>query len=335
MADIYGTYNFNRPGSDTNALHAFTNVSGQSLQLNYAELSVSRAPEPVGFRFDIGFGNVFSSPAGLGPADPSSTTNPTHAAWHRYLQQAYLSFKVPVGKGLIIDAGKFVTHMGAEVIESRDNWNYSRSLLFTLAIPYYHTGLRLSYPLSDSLTLGLHWLNGWNTFVQEGTRMRTGGLQLTWNANAQTQLVFNYVGGQTNRQLDSLRHVADLTVTFKPTERLSAMLNLDLGYDTAGTGATWWGAAAYLRYQFRPWLASGIRYEYYSDGDGFTTTVGQSLWEVTATLLELTATVGKAQMLFRLEYRHDESDRPFFETESVGLRRSRQDIVLAGVVGYF
>jgi len=40
-----------------------------------------------------------------------------------------------VGSGLAIPAG-------AEVIESNANWNYSRSLLFSWAIPYYHMGFR-------------------------------------------------------------------------------------------------------------------------------------------------------------------------------------------------
>ena len=39
-----------------------------------------------------------------------------------------------------MDFGKFVTSAGAEVIESKDNWNYSRSLLFAYAIPYWHFG---------------------------------------------------------------------------------------------------------------------------------------------------------------------------------------------------
>ena len=28
------------------------------------------------------------------------------------------------------------------MIEAKDNWNYSRSLLFALAIPFYHVGVR-------------------------------------------------------------------------------------------------------------------------------------------------------------------------------------------------
>ena len=41
---------------------------------------------------------------------------------------------MPVGRGLTLDVGKFVTQHGAEVIESKDNWNYSRSFMFALAI---------------------------------------------------------------------------------------------------------------------------------------------------------------------------------------------------------
>ena len=40
----------------------------------------------------------------------------------------------PIGKGLQIDFGKWVTPNGAEVIETNQNWNYSRSLLFSWAM---------------------------------------------------------------------------------------------------------------------------------------------------------------------------------------------------------
>ena len=55
-----------------------------------------------------------------------------------------------MGKSLQVDAGKFVTHMGFEVIESKDNWNYSRGLLFQFAIPYFHTGVRVTGPINDN-----------------------------------------------------------------------------------------------------------------------------------------------------------------------------------------
>ena len=36
----------------------------------------------------------------------------------QYMQQAYVSVRAPLGSGLTIDAGKFVTPAGAEVIET-------------------------------------------------------------------------------------------------------------------------------------------------------------------------------------------------------------------------
>jgi hypothetical protein len=65
----------------------------------------------------------------------------------KYVQQAYVSYLA--GK-VSIDFGKFVTPAGAEVIENKDNFNYSRGLLFALAIPYYHMGARIGYALSTA-----------------------------------------------------------------------------------------------------------------------------------------------------------------------------------------
>src|SRR5436309_1305112 len=72
---------------------------------------------------------------------------------YQNIQQAYISFLAPAGNGLQIDFGKFVTALGNEVIETKDNWNYSRSLLFTLAIPYYHMGMRATYPINDKVSV--------------------------------------------------------------------------------------------------------------------------------------------------------------------------------------
>ena len=75
------------------------------------------------------------------------------------MQQAYVSLLT--GK-VQWDAGKFVTPMGAEVIESQDNWNYARSILFGYAIPFYHVGLRATYPVNHKVALGAQLVNGWN-----------------------------------------------------------------------------------------------------------------------------------------------------------------------------
>ena len=53
-----------------------------------------------------------------------------------------------------------------EVIENKDNFNYSRGLLFVLDIPYYHTGLRVGYAVNDQVTGTGYLLNGWNNVIE-------------------------------------------------------------------------------------------------------------------------------------------------------------------------
>src|SRR4029079_19108561 len=92
------------------------------------------------------------------------------------IQQAYVSYLAPAGKGsLQLDFGKFVTPAGFEVIESKDNWNYSRGFLFSLAIPYYHLGMRAAYSPSDKFTVTGFLFNGWNNSVDNNGGKSVGG----------------------------------------------------------------------------------------------------------------------------------------------------------------
>src|SRR3990172_8459767 len=119
--DGYYGYNFNKPGTTKNVYRNF-DFNHNQFSLNYAELAIEQKPDPksspFGFRADIGFGDT---------ATWVHSAEPAGSDIYRYLQQAYLS----AAKGKVqVDFGKFVTQHGAEVIETKDNWNYSRSLLF-------------------------------------------------------------------------------------------------------------------------------------------------------------------------------------------------------------
>ena len=87
---------------------------------------------------------------------------------YKNIEEAFGSYLAPVGKGLQIDVGKFVTNAGAEVIEAKDDFNYSRSLLFQLAIPLYHSGVRLTYSPSDKVTLTDETMRALDDLVRSG-----------------------------------------------------------------------------------------------------------------------------------------------------------------------
>ena len=109
-----------------------------------------------------------------------------------FLMQGYVSLLLPVGAGLSVDAGKFVTHMGFETISAKDNYNYSRSYLFAWAIPYYHIGLWLIRPL-EQLTIGANVSNGWNADVNANSK--TFGATVAYRPGPAVTLTANWIGG--------------------------------------------------------------------------------------------------------------------------------------------
>jgi len=199
LVDGYYSYNFNHPVSRANQLRNFDLAGGQ-FDLSMAKIVMEHAPDPAGFRVDLGFGKAFDAIHG---AEAGLTA-------FRNIQQAYISYKPKGGKGLQLDFGKHVTMAGAEVIETHSNWNYSRSLLFALAIPYYHMGLRASVPVGSNFTAGFHLVNGWNN-VLDNNSGKTLGLSGAVTAGPVTWSNNYYAGPEKTDQNKGWRHLYDTT----------------------------------------------------------------------------------------------------------------------------
>src|SRR3990167_2909929 len=56
FVDTYYSYNFNDPDSRKNGVGTNFDLEHNTFSLNLAEMVVSRAAEPVGFRIDLDFG---------------------------------------------------------------------------------------------------------------------------------------------------------------------------------------------------------------------------------------------------------------------------------------
>lgn len=331
--DAYSGVNFARPGSNLNKLRAFDTQDG-GFALNYAEIVLARNTGKFGFRVDAGFG---SASDGLFAVDNASVSmDPDTKAYAKalaHVQQAYVTGRF--GK-LTIDAGKFVTAHGLEVIETKDNWNYSRSILFNWAIPFFHTGLRATYAVNDKLSVMGCVVNGWNTNLQEGNSMTSACVQAIYKPVAPLSLVVNYIGGREHAlgvEELTLRHTVDVNATYAVNDKLSVAMNADYGYDAAGDGVSWAGVAGYGRYQILPNLAAAGRVEYFSDSDGFMTGMKQSIMEGTATL-EVSGKLGPSSVLGRLEYRHDRSDAEFFDASMPTSAKSQNTLLIGGVTSF-
>lgn len=322
--DTYFHYNFNVP--ETGTLTPLRNFDFEHNQFSFAlaEVALSKpasADDRVGFRLDLDYGPVTDWVHSADPEGPETV---------KHFQQAYISYMAPVGTGLTFDVGKFVTQHGAEVIEAKDNWNYSRSLLFSWAIPYYHMGVRVGYAPNDRVTLGAALTNGWNN-TKDNNSQKTYGLQAIVKPVAPASLVLNYMGGPEQAgNTDDWRHLFDATLTYAVNDVFSVMGNYDYGRDeVAGASVRWQGIGLYAKAQVNPIFAVIPRWEYYNDEDGFTTTTAQNIQEFT-----LTAEVKHSQgLIMRLEYRRDWSDVSFFSKK--GVARDNQNTFSVGWVYAF
>ncbi len=92
------------------------------------------------------------------------------------LPQAYIG----ISHGpFALQAGKFETLAGAEVIEDPSNNDISRSILFGYAVPFTHTGARLTYTMSPAVSLIAGVDNGWDNLKGPGGPKRPSSARRT------------------------------------------------------------------------------------------------------------------------------------------------------------
>ncbi len=333
FVDTYYSFNFNKPDSNTNGLSNF-DFRHNAFSISLAEIVLSKAASPVGFRVDLNFGETTDfihcgafSCDGLGSSEEP----------YKNIQQAYVTWATPVG--LTLDMGKFVTHMGLEVIESKDNWNYTRGLLFCCAIPYYHAGLRANYAISDMIWVNGYVLNGWNDVV-ENNNGKTFGAQVGLTPIKPLTVILNWIGPESGGIIVGgtgvpfrNRQVYDAIVIFNLTDTLSFAANYDYGTlepTAGGDDLTYSGVALYARFAADPY-ALAVRAENATDDDGaMFGTPDNTVQEIT-----VTGEVKVADsLLIRAEYRYDMADEDIFEDEG-GAVTDTQNRAVLGVVYSF
>ncbi|MBI4115044.1 MAG: porin [Candidatus Omnitrophica bacterium] len=349
FVDTAWHWNFNNP---TNQPSATTGTREQSVRvfdqdegsftIHAVELSLQKpAPETggVGFRTDLFYG------------EDAEVITPTGNVIDEFdLQQAYVEANLPIkalegnevlGDNLYLRAGKYVTLSGAEVIEAKDNWNTTRSLLFGWAIPFTHTGVRSVYKLfGDKVTVSNGLNNGWD-IIEDNNNYSTYEGQIAYTPNDDWLFTATtYIGPENANQDGHKRYLLDFVALWNVTDKLSLMANFDLGNEsrvpTADANfetAHWYGFALYAKYQATDKLAFATRGELFVDQEAFRIGAGgvaptvdfiagaavtafpareQRYWEWTYT----TEYKLYDNLISRLEYRYDWSDGTIFNGES-------------------
>lgn len=351
FVDAYYSYNSNTSGAssangNSNVYHNF-DMKANDLNVSLVEVNIVKPVDDkngAGFYIGLAFGEAADVIACGGPVNCLGSPESSY----KNILQAYASMLLL--PGLQLDFGKYVTQMGAEVIESKNNWNYTRSLLFVNAIPYYHSGARLTYTLNDMFFVQGQVANGWNN-VSETNNGKYYGVQVGITPIKPLPIIINYAVSSepttlpvTTTTVHDALSLLDVIVTYNVTDALSFMANYDNATQKQGISASndakWDGFALYGRYAFTSTMAAAVRFEQFNDADGFRTNVmfgngGQKLTEETLTL-EHNSLAG---CLVRLEFRHDttnaDTGTATVFTKEDGSATQSQDTLTLGVVHTF
>ncbi len=302
------TYNFNQPGDRLNGGQLYDTQHNEFMFNKFvliAQHSVDYSP----FDWKAGFFTELI----LGQDALSTRSKSTDVASglfnlgdHGDLEQAYVQFNIPLGNGVKILFGKYVTPIGYELVENELNPNWTSGNQWTFLEPFTHTGLQIGYALNDVWELQLLVNQGWDT-VKDNNDSKSFIGHVNYTPNDATWVGFSAFGGpeQSDFRNDPAnavpganglwRYGIDFAMTHQCTPKLMTAFQVDWGVeeggDANGHSAAWYAFGLWLVYDWTDHVQTAFRADYMNDIDGnrtsgflFPSNNHQDLWSLTLTL---------------------------------------------------
>jgi len=275
---IYGwvetgfTGNVDSPEDNQNFSRLFDDRSNEFV-MNQAVITAERALDPkVGFDWGFKLQFLFGTDAryihSLGLLDHAMR----NSLYQPDIPEIYLSLHLPIVTegGIDLKLGKFVTLEGAETIDPRTNPFYSHSYIFNFAIPFNHTGALVTLYATKWLNLVAGVTRGVNTSIDDNNDAPAfhGGIGLHLNEEKFVVSAATHIGPETPGNDHDLRYLNTITATWKITDKLTSITDLNYTHDD-GADASAYGAAQYLTYSINDKITAKIRGEIWRDDKGF------------------------------------------------------------------
>jgi hypothetical protein len=275
---IYGwvetgfTGNVDAPKDNQNFGRLFDDRSNEFV-MNQAVITAERALDPKvgfdwGFKLQLMFGTDARFIHSLGLLDHTMR----RGLYQPDIPEAYLSLHFPLFTegGVDLKLGKFVTLEGAETIDPRTNPFYSHTYIFNFGIPFNHTGALLTLYATKWLNLVAGVTRGVNTSIDDNNDAPAfhGGIGLHLNEEKLVISAATHIGPETPHNNHDLRYLNTITTTWKITDKLTSITDLNFTHDD-GADASAYGVAQYLTYGINDKITAKIRGELWRDDKGF------------------------------------------------------------------
>lgn len=296
FADAYASFQTAAPGSAAPSYRAYDSnndfrnqdgfgLSFVGLDLNY---DTGKFGATASFRAGPSVNIYFVDPRMVGPVS---------------ILQGFVTWKPT--DAITLDLGMFGTIFGAEVAESWMNMNYTRGALYYQMQPFWHTGLRASFDLTEELAIKAMLVDDAN---QISLLQATPGGNSTMQAAVQLAYASGGFSGAVGTlqtlgegALSGFDRFVDLVLAYSG-DNYGVLFNGDLNVADNG-GGTFYGLSLAGNYFFVPEFGVAARVEYLDlDADVSDTEI------LTATLtLDVRPVSGSENLILRWDNRIESS----------------------------
>lgn len=254
--DTYYAYDFGRPAS-IDRVYTTQAARHNEFNVNLAHVAVSLSGDRVRGRFALQAGTSVQA----NYAGEPSVGGYSGSSLSRHIQEATAGYRV--GSGLWVDAGVYFSYIGGEGWISRDNANYTRSLVAEYS-PYYLSGVKLTWQRPGSpVTVQLHVMNGWQNISETNSDKAVGG-RVDWQVTQALSLGYaGFVGNELPDSVPSRMRVFNQVLgKWSLPGGAYVQGQVDLGHQG---GSDWWGWVVSAHVPAAPRVAVAARFEGYRD----------------------------------------------------------------------
>jgi hypothetical protein len=255
--DGYYGYDFNKPLTGDRA-YSVSMARHNEIAINLAYLALTYSSSRLRSSLIPGFGTYMK-------ANYASEPNIL-----KYLVEANIGYKVWDKKNIWIDAGILSSPYSTEGPISKNQLTYTRSFAAEY-VPYYLSGVKLSVPLTEKLSVFLYLINGWQQ-IKDQNENKSIGTQLKYQATEHLLINWNtYTGNEVSfaRPEFGTRYFSDFYFVYI-SEKWSASGSVYYGKQQrqGNSSAIWWQANAIGQYSISRKLSLSGRFEYFDDPEG-------------------------------------------------------------------
>jgi len=188
-ADVNYIFDFNHPDDDT--------MGGSTESFRAEEFQVEQLSFGGDIRIDNVRGRFLTMFGEFATTTPRNDSSYSRGQWdladaYRYFSEGWGGYHWDKMHGINLDAGIFVSYIGLFSYYNADNWTYQPSYVSSNT-PWFFTGLRGQFFVTDKLKIEPWLINGWQTYGRYNGKPGAGG-QILWRPKPWLDLVFNNYG---------------------------------------------------------------------------------------------------------------------------------------------